>query len=159
MFELSIRFNDGYAAQFLSEDDLTGLKTQVSAAHKTLNDRSGLGNDFLGWADLPVDYDKEEFARIKKAAEKIISDTDVFIVIGIGGSYLGARYRIPQVTALQQSAEKNTGYLFFRQQHKRQRGAGSLKDLRGQARFGQCYFKVGNHHRTGYRVQNIQGIS
>ena len=83
MFELSIRFNDGYAAQFLSEDDLTGLKTQVSAAHKTVNDRSGLGNDFLGWADLPVDYDKEEFARIKKAAEKIISDTDVFIVIGI----------------------------------------------------------------------------
>ena len=114
MFELSIRFNDGYAAQFLSEDDLTGLKTQVSAAHKTLNDRSGLGNDFLGWADLPVDYDKEEFARIKKAAEKIISDTDVFIVIGIGGSYLGARAAIEFLKSpLYNNLPKKTPDIYF----------------------------------------------
>ena len=114
MFELSIRFNDGYAAQFLSEDDLTGLKTQVSAAHKTLNDRSGLGNDFLGWVDLPVDYDKEEFARIKKAAEKIISDTDVFIVIGIGGSYLGARAAIEFLKSpLYNNLPKKTPDIYF----------------------------------------------
>ena len=91
---MAIRFKSGYAAQFLGEDDIKGLKPQIAAAHKTLNEKSGLGNDFLGWDDLPVDFDKEEFARIKKAAEKIISDTDVFIVIGIGGSYLGARAAI-----------------------------------------------------------------
>ena len=63
----------------------------VTAAHKTLAARNGLGNDFLGWVTLPTDYDKEEFARIKAAAEKIKKTCDVLIVIGIGGSYLGAR--------------------------------------------------------------------
>ncbi|MBQ3549764.1 MAG: glucose-6-phosphate isomerase [Clostridia bacterium] len=91
---MSIKFKDGYAAEFLAEDDYAGIKAHVSAAHKMLEDRTGLGNDFLGWVDLPVNYDKEEFARIKKSAEKIISDTDVFVVIGIGGSYLGARAAI-----------------------------------------------------------------
>ena len=94
MFKMSIKFKDGYAAEFLAEDDYAGIKAHVSAAHKMLEDRTGLGNDFLGWVDLPVNYDKEEFARIKKSAEKIISDTDVFVVIGIGGSYLGARAAI-----------------------------------------------------------------
>lgn len=61
---------------------------------KQLLDRNGAGNDFLGWLDLPVDYDKEEFTRIKKAAEKIQGDSEVLIVIGIGGSYLGARAAI-----------------------------------------------------------------
>jgi glucose-6-phosphate isomerase len=56
-----------------------------------LHEKTGAGNDFLGWIDLPVNYDKEEFSRIKKAAEKIKSDSDILIVIGIGGSYLGAR--------------------------------------------------------------------
>ena len=56
--------------------------------------RKGAGNDFLGWIDLPVNYDKEEFARIKKAAEKIQGDSEVLLVIGIGGSYLGARAAI-----------------------------------------------------------------
>ena len=59
--------------------------------NKTLTEKSGAGNDFLGWVDLPENYDKEEFERIKKAAEKIRSDSQVLIVIGIGGSYLGAR--------------------------------------------------------------------
>ena len=60
----------------------------VTTAHKMLHDKTGAGNDFLGWIDLPVNYDKDEFARIKKSAEKIKSDSDVLIVIGIGGSYL-----------------------------------------------------------------------
>ena len=64
------------------------------AAKKLLVDRSGAGNDFLGWIDLPVNYDKEEFARIQKAAEKIQEDSEVLVVIGIGGSYLGARAAI-----------------------------------------------------------------
>ena len=91
---MAIKFNSSYAKDFLREDDLKGIEAQVAAAHKTIEDRSGLGNDFLGWVNLPVDYDKEEFARIKAAAAKIRQDTDILIVIGIGGSYLGARAAI-----------------------------------------------------------------
>ncbi len=91
---MSIGFNFAYASDFLRENDLIGLEGQVKDAHKAINERSGLGNDFLGWVTLPEDYDKEEFARIKKAAEKIRQDTDILIVIGIGGSYLGARAAI-----------------------------------------------------------------
>ena len=67
------------------------FKEQIAVAHKMLHEKTGAGNDFLGWVDLPVDYNKDEFARIQKAAEKIQGDSDVLIVIGIGGSYLGAR--------------------------------------------------------------------
>ena len=91
---MSIKFNSSFATGFIRENDLKGLETQVAAAHKMVNEKSGLGNDFLGWVTLPADYDKEEFARIKKAAEKIKEDTDILIVIGIGGSYLGARAAI-----------------------------------------------------------------
>lgn len=91
---MSVKFNAAYAKEFIKENDLKGLETQVAAAHKTVNDKSGLGNDFLGWVQLPENYDKEEFARIKAAAAKIRKDTDILIVIGIGGSYLGARAAI-----------------------------------------------------------------
>ena len=91
---MALRFNSKYAKDFLRENDIIGLKSQVAAAHAMLEAKNGLGNDFLGWLDLPVNYDKEEFARIKKAAEKIKADTDILIVIGIGGSYLGARAAI-----------------------------------------------------------------
>ncbi len=91
---MAIKFNSSFASEFLRENDIVGLKAQVEAAHKTVEQKTGLGNDFLGWVNLPTDYDKEEFARIKKAAEKIKQDTDVLVVIGIGGSYLGARAAI-----------------------------------------------------------------
>lgn len=111
---MSIKFKDGYAAEFLAEDDYAGIKAHVSTAHKCLEAKNGLGNDFLGWVDLPVDYDKEEFARIKKAAEKIINDTDVFIVIGIGGSYLGARAAIEFLKSpLYNNIPKNTPDIYF----------------------------------------------
>ncbi len=77
-----------------SKSDVAAMSERVAAAKKTLLEKTGEGNDFLGWIDLPVDYDKEEFDRIKKAAEKIKSDSDVLVVIGIGGSYLGARAAI-----------------------------------------------------------------
>ncbi|HIS07519.1 MAG TPA: glucose-6-phosphate isomerase [Candidatus Choladocola avistercoris] len=82
------------AGRFVSAEEVKNMKVQVEAAKKVLLDRSGSGNDFLGWIDLPVDYDKEEFARIQKAAEKIRNDSEVLLVIGIGGSYLGARAAI-----------------------------------------------------------------
>ena len=91
---MALKFSSAYAKQFIRENDLIGLESQVAAAHAMVENKSGLGSDFLGWVNLPTDYDKEEFARIKKAAKKIQEDTDVLIVIGIGGSYLGARAAI-----------------------------------------------------------------
>lgn len=91
---MALEFNYNYAKNFISKNDLVGLGAQVQVAHDMLHSKTGLGNDFLGWVDLPYSYDKEEFDRIKKAAQKIKEDTDVLIVIGIGGSYLGARAAI-----------------------------------------------------------------
>ena len=65
---MAIKFNSAYAKQFIRENDVKGLEAQVAAAHGLVNDKTGLGNDFLGWVNLPVNYDKEEFARIKAAA-------------------------------------------------------------------------------------------
>ncbi|MBQ7129226.1 MAG: glucose-6-phosphate isomerase [Clostridia bacterium] len=91
---MAIKFNNKFAAPFISDDEYSAISSQVTAAHNLLNSKQGPGNDFLGWVDLPVDYDNEEFARIKFAAEKIKSDSDILVVIGIGGSYLGARAAI-----------------------------------------------------------------
>ncbi|MBP3041227.1 glucose-6-phosphate isomerase [Bacillaceae bacterium Marseille-Q3522] len=89
-----VRFDYSKALRFFKEHEITYLKDAVKVAHHSLHEKTGVGNDFLGWIDLPVDYDKEEFSRIQKAAEKIKQDSDVLIVIGIGGSYLGARAAI-----------------------------------------------------------------
>lgn len=86
-----IRFDYSKAKDFISPYEVDFLGEMTHTCHDMLHAKSGAGNDFLGWVDLPVQYDKDEFARIKKAAEKIKSDSDVLIVIGIGGSYLGAR--------------------------------------------------------------------
>ena len=91
---MSLKLNTKYLESFINPDELKGIKSQVETAAKTLHDKNGLGSDFLGWLNLPTDYDKEEFARIKNAAKKIQSNSDVLIVIGIGGSYLGARAAI-----------------------------------------------------------------
>ena len=80
-----IRFDYEKAKGFISDAELKALAPYVKVAHDTVQNKTGAGNDFLGWVDLPIDYDKEEFARIKKAAEKIRNDSDVLIVIGIGG--------------------------------------------------------------------------
>ena len=80
--------------QFLGEHELENMQPMVCAAHKMLHEKTGAGNDFLGWVDLPVNYDKDEFERIKKAAKKINETSEVLIVVGIGGSYLGARAAI-----------------------------------------------------------------
>ena len=93
-----IRFDYEKAKGFISDAEIKALAPYVKVAHDTVQNKTGAGNDFLGWVDLPVDYDKEEFARIKKAAEKIRNDSDVLIVIGIGGSYLGARAAIEMLS-------------------------------------------------------------
>ena len=89
-----ITFDYSKAAGFISEEEVGYMKKLTNDAKELLVSKTGAGNDFLGWIDLPVDYDKEEFARIQKAAAKIQSDSEVLVVIGIGGSYLGARAAI-----------------------------------------------------------------
>lgn len=91
---MSISLNTKYLQNFIAPHEIEAAKASAELAAKTVINRSGAGNDFLGWVDLPVDYDKEEFARIKAAAAKIQKQSDVLIVIGIGGSYLGARAAI-----------------------------------------------------------------
>ena len=89
-----VTFDYSKATSFIAEHEVENIKKQTEDAAQLLVSKTGAGNDFLGWIDLPVDYDKEEFARIKKAAEKIQSDSEVLLVVGIGGSYLGARAAI-----------------------------------------------------------------
>lgn len=89
-----VTFDYSAAKSFVNDAELNMMESIAENAKKTLVSKTGAGNDFLGWIDLPVDYDKEEFARIQKAAEKIQSDSEVLLVIGIGGSYLGARAAI-----------------------------------------------------------------
>ena len=86
------------AAEFIKEHEIECMNEMVHAAHNMLHEGTGEGSDFLGWVNLPVNYDKGEFERIKKAAEKIQKDSEVLIVIGIGGSYLGARAAIEMLT-------------------------------------------------------------
>lgn len=94
----SISLDLSKVAPYLNMTEIDYMEEMVKSAHDKLHNGTGAGNDFLGWIDLPVNYDKDEFARIKKAAEKIKSDSEVLIVVGIGGSYLGARAAIEMLT-------------------------------------------------------------
>jgi glucose-6-phosphate isomerase len=111
---MAVKLNDKHLVSFVREQELKGMQPLVNAAHQMLHDKSGLGNDFLGWVTLPTDYDKEEFARIQKAARKIQSDSDILIVIGIGGSYLGARAAIELLRSpFYNNLKKDTPDIYF----------------------------------------------
>ena len=111
---MSVKLNVRHLAKFVRDDEFEAIFPQVKTAHDTLCAKNGPGSDFLGWVDLPVDYDKDEFARIEKAAEKIRSDSDVLVVIGIGGSYLGARAVIEAVKGqLHNSTVKDAPAIYF----------------------------------------------
>ena len=86
-------FDYSKASDFIREEEIVNMKGTVLEAKKVLTEKTGAGNDFLGWIDLPVDYDKEEFSRIKKAAAKIQEDSDVLLVIGIGGESMRRRIK------------------------------------------------------------------
>ena len=101
-------------SDFVSQEALDAMAPRVAEAHQTLEAGTGAGNDFLGWRELPANYDKEEFARIKKAAAKIQSDSEALVVIGIGGSYLGARAVIDLIQSPNYNLKKkNTPDIFF----------------------------------------------
>ena len=90
----TLGFDQKNAVSFVTAEEIAAIKDEILAAKKDLVEKTGAGNDFVGWVDLPVEYDREEYARIKAAAERIREDSEVLIVIGIGGSYLGARAAI-----------------------------------------------------------------
>ena len=102
-----IKFDSSKLTQFVHENELSEMQAMVNAANTELRNGTGAGNDFRGWLNLPVDYDKDEFARIKKAAKKIQSDSEVLICIGIGGSYLGAQAAIEFLNSNFYGKEKN----------------------------------------------------
>lgn len=111
---MSVSLVTKYAEEFVSEHELRGIAPQVKAAHETLHGHSGLGSDFLGWLSLPGDYDREEAERIKKSAEWIKNNAQVLIVIGIGGSYLGARAAIELLRSpLYNNMKKDTPDIYF----------------------------------------------
>ena len=103
---MSVKMNGKHLGGFIREHEYQAIYPQIQAAHTMLHEKSGLGNDFLGWLELPVNYDKEEFARIKAAAKRMQEDSDVVIVIGIGGSYLGARAAIEALKGMMYNAKK-----------------------------------------------------
>ncbi len=106
--------NDGYLKKFIKDNELSEIFPQVEAVHKLIETKTGAGGDFLGWVNLPEDYDKEEFTRIKQAAQKIISDSKILIVIGIGGSYLGARAVIEAINSpLHNILKKDVPQIYF----------------------------------------------
>ncbi len=113
----NVHFDYSKALGFVAQHEVDYFAEPIKLAHEQLHNKTGVGNDFLGWIDLPKAYDKEEFARIKKAAEKIQSDSEVLIVIGIGGSYLGARAAIEMLTNsfynVQDKSQRKTPQVFF----------------------------------------------
>lgn len=111
---MSVRLKTDYLSNFINEDEIKGMSHLIDAANNTLNNKTGLGNDFLGWVDLPIDYDKAEFKRIQEAAKRIKEKADILIVIGIGGSYLGARSAIELLKSpFYNNLKKDTPEIYF----------------------------------------------
>jgi glucose-6-phosphate isomerase len=98
MMANTISFDYSYALPFVSKEEILSMQPHIIQASEMLHQKTGAGNDYLGWVDWPLSYDKEEYARIKKAADKIINQSDVFLVIGVGGSYLGAKAALDMLT-------------------------------------------------------------
>lgn len=113
----TVRFDYSNALSFVGEHEVDQLQETVKAMHSVIHDRSGAGSDFLGWVDLPTNYDTDEFARIKAAAERIRENSDVLVVVGIGGSYLGARAAIEMLQHsffnVLSKEERNAPQVFF----------------------------------------------
>ena len=110
---MSVVLNTKHLSGFINEEEYKAIYPQVEAAHNQLEAKNGPGNDFLGWMYLPRDYDKEEFARIKEAAKKIREDSEVLVVAGIGGSYLGARAVIEAVKGLYHNELEDGPKIYF----------------------------------------------
>ena len=114
VIHMSLKLNTKYLSDYINPDEIEGIRPQAEAAVSALHNKTGLGSDFLGWVNLPTDYDKDEFARIKASAEKIRKNSEVLIVIGIGGSYLGARAVIELLRSpLYNNLSKDTPDIYY----------------------------------------------
>ncbi len=114
VIHMSLKLNTKYLSEYINPDEIEGIRPQAESAVSALHNKTGLGSDFLGWVNLPTDYDKEEFARIKASAEKIRKNSEVLIVIGIGGSYLGARAVIELLRSpLYNNLSKDTPDIYY----------------------------------------------
>ena len=158
---MPLKLEDRYLKGFVSQHEYQAIQHQVEAAHQLLESGKGPGSDFLGWTTLPRDYDKEEFARIQAAAKKIQGNSDVFVVIGIGGSYLGARAAIEFLKSEKYNdLRKDTpGHLLHREFHQLYRPGGAGADLRGERRLHQYDLQVRHHHRAGHRLPGVPGAA
>ena len=111
---MTLKLNDKYLKSFIGEEEYANIQPMVKTAQNMIVERSGAGNDFLGWVDLPENYDKAEFAAIKESAKKIQESCDILVVIGIGGSYLGARAAIEFMKSpLYNNLNKKTPDIYF----------------------------------------------
>ena len=111
---MAVKLKDNYLKNFINDHELSAIEPLVLTAHNLIHDKSGPGNDFLGWVELPDNYDREEFSRIKSVAQEIQKKCDVLIVIGIGGSYLGSRAVIEALKSpLYNSIKKDTPDIYF----------------------------------------------
>ena len=111
---MSVIINDNFVKSFINGEEIENLFPSAKASLELVKEKTGAGSDYLGWVTLPSDYDKEEFARIKVAAEKIKKNCDILVVIGIGGSYLGARAAIEFIKSpLYNNLKKDTPDIYF----------------------------------------------
>ncbi len=158
-----LRFDYSNALAFFGPHELEQMEPAVQMAHDQLHRRSGAGREYLGWIDLPENYDREEFERIQRAAEKIRSDSDALVVIGIGGSYLGARAALEMLTHTyyneQPAGDRQGPEIHFAGNHLSSTGLGSpAGTFEGEAGESQCHLQIGNDDRTGDRLPHPEGV-
>ena len=132
----------------------------VKVAHHSLHEKTGAGSDFLGWIDLPADYDKDEFSRVQKAADKIKADSDVLLVIGIGGSYLGARAAVEMLNhsfynALSKEKRTTPQIIFVGNNISSTYIKDVIDLLDGKGLFSQRDFQIRYNDRTSNRISDF----
>jgi len=148
---MPIKLNDTYLGQGACRTEAAAFLPLLRDADEKIRNKSGAGNDYVGWIDLPVDYDREEVARIKKTAAAIQAHSDIFVVIGIGGSYLGAKAAIDFLRSPNYNTiRKRTPDIYFIGNSFS--GSEIHLALRGQGRFGQRRFQVGHDDRKRHRL-------
>ena len=158
-----ITFNAGNAGSFVRDEELAQMQPQIRSAHEAIWKKTGPGSDYLGWLDLPLKYDKEELARIRQAAARIRREADILIVIGIGGSYLGARAAIEVLShsfqALLSKKQRKSPLVVFAGNNLSASYLADLFDLiEGKSVARQCHIQIRHDHRTGCSLPDFQKL-
>ena len=138
---MSFQLIQNYVSSFVTDEEIAAFQSEITAAHRALHEKTGKGGDHTGWVDLPVAYDKDEFARIKLAAKKIQQSSDLLIVIGIGGSYLGARAVIEFIGS-QNYNELRKGTTNLGTQIEQYRGGGLSESITWAGQYHRMYTRL-----------------